>query len=207
MTELLSSLAAGVALGLSAGLSPGPLTALLLGESLRHGRTAGLRIAFVPLVSDPPVVALSVWMLAALSSHDPVVGAISLLGSLFVAYLAWESLSARAPGPDSRPTPRSSLAKGVLTNWLNPHPYLFWISVGAPLMLRAGSATAAVVFVASFYACLVGAKVAMALVVHRFRDLLVSRFYLLVNRLLGAILALFSLLLARDGVRLLGLLG
>ena len=60
MNDLLAAIGTGGALGLSAGVSPGPLTTLLIGESLRHGRAAGLRIACVPLLSDLPVVLLAV---------------------------------------------------------------------------------------------------------------------------------------------------
>jgi threonine/homoserine/homoserine lactone efflux protein len=30
-----------------------------------------------------------------------------------------------------------SLTKGILANALSPHPYLFWLSVGAPTMSKA----------------------------------------------------------------------
>ncbi|MFA6111330.1 MAG: hypothetical protein WDA75_21445 [Candidatus Latescibacterota bacterium] len=48
MSDWSASLPAGLLLGLSAGVAPGPLTALILSETLRHGRAAGLRLALVP---------------------------------------------------------------------------------------------------------------------------------------------------------------
>lgn len=198
MTALLPSLLSGIALGLSAGLSPGPLTTLLMGETLRHGRGAGLRIAFVPLLSDLPIVLLSVFILSQLSDFDPVLGGISLAGGLFVAFLAYESFAIGPLQVDLTSPPPSTLRKGVITNFFNPHPYLFWIAVGAPLMLRPDSGLAAVLFVTAFYIFLVGSKVAMALLIARFRDLLVSRFYLLINRLLGLVLLFFSFVLLKD---------
>ncbi|MBU0639122.1 MAG: hypothetical protein KKB50_09685 [Planctomycetes bacterium] len=52
-----------------------------------------------------------------------------------------------------------------MANLLNPHPYLFWFVIGAPTLLRAWSASAlgAVVFIVGLYACLIGAKVLVAL--------------------------------------------
>jgi threonine/homoserine/homoserine lactone efflux protein len=205
MAESLSLLFSGLVLGLSAGLAPGPLTTLLLGETLRHGRGAGLRIACVPLVSDLPIILLSVFLLSRLSSSGPILGGISFLGGLFVSYLAYESLTTRPPAEGREPSPPSSLRRGLVTNLLNPHPYLFWITVGAPLMLRPGKGAAAL-FVAAFYVCLVGAKLAMAMLVARFRDLLVNRYYLLANRFLGLILILFAFALFGEGLRLSGLL-
>ena len=198
MTALLPSLLSGIALGLSAGLSPGPLTTLLLGETLRHGRAAGLRIAFVPLISDLPIVLLSVFVLSQLSDFDPVLGGISLAGGLFVAYLAYESFAIPPLKADLASHPPSTLRKGVITNFFNPHPYLFWVAVGAPLMLRPDSGPAAILFVTAFYICLVGSKIAMALLIARFRDLLVSHFYLFINRFLGLVLLFFSFVLLKD---------
>lgn len=205
MSEIASSLASGIALGLSAGLSPGPLTTLLLGETLRHGRGAGLRIAVVPFFSDLPIVMLSVFILAHLSDFEPVLGGISLFGGFFVSYLAYESFTIRPPEVKLAQPPPSSLRKGIITNLFNPHPYLFWITVGAPLMLKSGEVIASVLFVAAFYFCLVGSKVVMALMIARFRDLLVSRFYLLTNRILGLVLLLFAFILLSDGLRFFGL--
>lgn len=207
MNEILTSLASGLTLGLSAGLAPGPLTTLLLGETLRHGRGAGLRIAFVPLISDLPIVLLSVFVLSRLSDFAPVLGGISLFGGLFVAYLAYDSFTIAPPEQTIDAPPPSSLRKGVFTNFVNPHPYLFWITVGAPLMLRPESTAAAVIFVAAFYVCLVGAKVGMALLIARFRDLLVNRYYLLANRLLGLILLFFAFVLLQDALHFFNLLG
>ena len=201
MHEILTSLASGLALGLSAGLAPGPLTTLLLGETLRHGRGAGLRIAFVPLISDLPIVLLSVFVLSRLSDFDPVLGGISLIGGLFVAYLAYDSFTIVPPEQNLAAPPPSSLRKGVFTNFVNPHPYLFWITVGAPLMLRPESAVAAALFTVAFYICLVGAKLVMALLIARFRDLLINRYYLLANRLLGLVLLFFAFVLLKDALR------
>ena len=201
MHEILTSLASGLALGLSAGLAPGPLTTLLLGETLRYGRGAGLRIAFVPLISDLPIVLLSVFVLSRLSDFDPVLGGISLIGGLFVAYLAYDSFTIVPPEQNLAAPPPSSLRKGVFTNFVNPHPYLFWITVGAPLMLRPESAVAAALFTVAFYICLVGAKLVMALLIARFRDLLINRYYLLANRLLGLVLLFFAFVLLKDALR------
>jgi threonine/homoserine/homoserine lactone efflux protein len=34
-------------------------------------------------------------------------------------------------------TPWASLGKGVSVNFLNPNPYLFWLTIGTPLLLEA----------------------------------------------------------------------
>ena len=51
------------------------------------------------------------------------------------------------------PGQSTTLQRGILTNLLNPHPYLFWFGVGAPLMAKASaiSFAAPVAFISSFY--------------------------------------------------------
>jgi threonine/homoserine/homoserine lactone efflux protein len=59
------------------------------------------------------------------------------------------------------------LAKGILANAFNPHPYLFWFSVGAPTMVKAmkASIVAPLAFICGFYTQLLGSKVLVAIVV------------------------------------------
>ncbi len=99
----------------------------------------------------------------------------------------------------------NALVKGVLVNVLSPHPYLFWISVGAPLVHRAMavSVLAAGAFIAGFYLFLVGSKIALALVVARSRTVIKGRAYGVIMRGLGGVLCLLAVMLVKDGLRLL----
>ena len=54
----------------------------------------------------------------------------SLAGGAFILYLAWETFRAQPPAPGEVGGPSRSLSKGIVTNFLSPHPYLFWITVG-----------------------------------------------------------------------------
>jgi threonine/homoserine/homoserine lactone efflux protein len=102
-------------------------------------------------------------------------------------------------------SPRS-LRKGIIVNVLNPHPYIFWFSVGGPITIRATEANVsiAVAFVALFYVLLVGSKLIVALITARSRRFLKGRLYDLAIRTLGALLCLFALVLIRDGVAMIG---
>ena len=53
---MLTALASGILLGLSAGLAPGPMLALVLAQTLRHGTREGCKVALTPLVTDPPII-------------------------------------------------------------------------------------------------------------------------------------------------------
>lgn len=191
----------GVALGLPAGLLPGPLLTLVISEAVRHGRWAGMRVALAPLFSDAPIVAVTVLLLSQLAAFHGILGTISLVGAAFLSYLAYRSFSVESAAAGECPR---SLAKGIAANVLNPNPYLFWFSVGAPLLVNTWhiDAGAALVFLVTFYGSLIGAKLVVAGVASRSRELLDSRGYRLVTRLLAVLLLLMAAWLAVDGLRL-----
>lgn len=207
MPETPVSFFAGWLLGLSAGLAPGPLTALLISATIRHRLRGGVQVALVPLFTDLPIVLLALLVLAPLAASRTVLGAVSVLGSLFLLYLARESLrmKAGAAAPQTA-EPVGVLRKGIATNFLNPHPYLFWMGVGGPLLLQGWrqGPIPPLLFAAGFYLALVGSKLAIAVAVARFGRLLDSRVYLYLNRLLGLALLVFAVLFLRDGLALLG---
>jgi threonine/homoserine/homoserine lactone efflux protein len=93
-------------------------------------------------------------------------------------------------------------------NALSPHPYLFWVAVGAPTLILAWGAgpLAAVAFLAGFYACLVGSKMLLAVIAGRPGGRLRGGAYRAVMVVLGALLLLFAVRLAVEGLRLLGAL-
>jgi threonine/homoserine/homoserine lactone efflux protein len=203
---MISFILVGMVLGLSAGLAPGPLLTLVVSETLRHGSGSGLRVAFAPLLTDLPIVALSLVFLARLADFQPVLGVVSLGGAGFVAFLAIQNMRVQGMSDVEPPAAARSLTKGIVANFLSPYPYLFWLGVGAPLMSRALAHGVAAVasFVLIFYLFLVGSKVLVAVLVGHSRAFVTGRGYLLVMRLLGVVLAVLAMLLARDGLRLLG---
>ncbi len=185
----------GIVLGLSAGLSPGPLMMVVLRETLSVSAVAGIRVACAPLITDAPIVLLSVFLLRELSDFRTVLGAIALAGGVFLIRLGMESL--RTPpfaAETGGPAAVSPLRRGVLANFLSPHPYLFWMTVGAPLVLRpaAGDIWEPVGFLVGFYACLIGSKVAVAWLVGRFRDRIGGRAYVWTMRVLGLALLIMA---------------
>ena len=206
---MLEYLATGVVLGLAAGFAPGPLLALVLAQSIRFGTREGLKVAAAPLITDVPIVILATALVVvAAEAAGGLLGAISLAGAAFVTYLGIESIRAtgvQAGRPDEAPR---SWARGALVNALSPHPYIFWITVGAPILIRAWAdgLLAAAAFLVAFYACLVGAKMLLAVIAGRSGGRLRGRGYRTVMVGLGVMLLFFALRLAVEGLRLLGVL-
>jgi threonine/homoserine/homoserine lactone efflux protein len=205
---MLSFWAQGILLGMSAGFSPGPLSALAITETLRHGFVSGLRVALAPLLTDAPIVLVALFILSRLSNSYPILGIVSFVGSAVVLRMALETLRAKSVDNGEGAGAAKSLRKGIVVNVLSPHPYLFWLTVGAPTTLRAAdhSAFAPWAFIGGFYFCLIGAKVALVLVVNRSRAQLGGRGYLYVMRFLGLLLVVFAIVLFRDGLSFFGIL-
>ena len=102
-----------------------------------------------------------------------------------------------------------SLRKGILANLLNPHPYLFWATVGGPTLIRAYDAApvAAGAFLAMMYGCLIGSKILTAGVMGKGRSLMSRGVLLVTTRALAVALAALAVVFVRDGLRYLDLLG
>ncbi len=205
MPELLAT---GMVLGLAAGFAPGPLIALILAHSIRHGTREGLKVAAAPLLTDVPIVAAATALVVvAATAADALLGAISLAGAAFVGFLGVESIRTRGIDVGRSDEAPRSWARGALVNALSPHPYVFWITVGAPTLIRAWreGPLAAVAFLAGFYACLVGAKMLLAVVAGRSGGRLRGGAYRAVMAVLGGLLLVFAARLAIEGLRLLGI--
>lgn len=199
---MLLTLSSGLALGLAAGVAPGPLSALVVSQTLSYGVREGVKVAAAPLITDLPIILLAALLGNTLASRPLPLGILSLAGAGYICFLGWESICIK---PADQPPPASianSMSKGILTNLLNPHPYLFWITVGTPLLLKtwAGGVWGAMLWLIGFYLMLVGSKIGLSLLVGYSRRLLYGRGYLWLNRILGLVLFFFALILARDGL-------
>lgn len=202
---MITFVSAAVVFGLSSGFSPGPLLALVIAQTIRHGVKEGIKVSAAPLITDVPIIAMAVFLLSGFAHVHTVLGWISIAGGLFVIYLAWETVRAAQPRADMGNRQVQSLGRGVAVNALSPHPYLFWITVGAPIVIRAReqSLTAAAVFILCFLFSLVGAKVLVAVLVGRTKGVLAGKVYRYIMRVLGLLLFVFALSLVRDGLVLL----
>ena len=200
---MMTALASGVLLGLSAGLSPGPMLALVLAQTLRHGAREGCKVALTPLVTDAPIILVALALASKLAELRLLLGIVSIAGGAFVLYLAWESFwPVRQASETPAERPRSWF-KGIVTNLLNPHPWIFWLTVGAAILAKAVAQgwPVAAAFLFGFYLLLVGSKVLVALLTGRSRNLLAGQPYRVVMRMLAVMLALFAVLLLREGLK------
>ncbi len=177
---------------------------LVISETLKNNRKEGMKVAIVPLITDIPIVLITILIISKLSSFNLILGSISILGSIFVGYLAYENISLKEI--KLKPFEKStSFRKGIIVNFLNPNPYIFWFTVGAPLVVKALDVNvyAAASFIAGFYIFLVGSQISVAVIVEKYSHFLKSRLYIYLIRITGAMLLVFAFLFLKDGLRLL----
>ncbi|MCK4767056.1 MAG: LysE family transporter [Desulfobacula sp.] len=151
---------------------------------------------------------LTVFILSRLSGFHGILGVISLVGGMLVLVMGIQGMKAKGVEIDIQKASPRSLTKGILVNMLSPHPYLFWLSVGAPTMTRANGkhVFAAAAFVISFYVLLVGTKIVLAILVGESKAFLKGRVYIYTMKFLGFALCTLAVFLFKDGFSLLGIL-
>lgn len=188
--------ARGVLLGLVSGFSPGPLFALAIRETVQYGKAAGLRVAIAPFLTDLPIVFLAILFFQQVKKIDFLSIMVSFSGALFLIYLAWETFRTKVDVRDlnAERTKFASYGRGFLVNILSPHPYLFWIFVGAPISAAAWEKynLAAILFIAIFYFCLVGAKLVLVFLTAKSMRFIQGKVYQRILQVLGIALLYFA---------------
>lgn len=170
----------GLSIGFVSGISPGPLMTLVLTSTLERGFKAGVLTAIAPLLTDAPIILLSFLVLRQVP--ESFLTLVTLAGGLFIIWLGFLTIrSARqAQGiEEAEEAGGRDLWRGALVNFLNPHPWLFWMTVGVPFLIKSWNEAVwqAVVFVAGLYGLLVGSKIVVAWATARGRRFLNSLWY------------------------------
>jgi threonine/homoserine/homoserine lactone efflux protein len=202
---MIAALTTGLLFGLAAGLAPGPLLTLVISHAMRYGIGEGIKVAMSPFVTDLPIILSAIWLVSFFQKTPWPMGLLALVGAGYLCLLAWKSARVSVADCETAPENAKSLLKGAIVNLLNPHPWLFWLTVGTPMLLQGWKTTpwTSVAWISGFYITLVGSKVALAALTGRSRAYLSSRSYQWANRILSLILLLFAVILFRDGLKLL----
>jgi len=205
---MLSYVTFAAILGLSAGFAPGPLLTLVIGETLQHGRGAGVKVAVAPLITDTPIIIAILLLFSQIRHIEPLLGGVAIAGGIFVFTMGISSLRIKAVTISGEVVKERSLLKGVIANLLNPAPYLFWVGVGAPMLIKASdeSPVYAALFLITFYSLIVGSKILLAAITEKSRGFLRGDFYINIMRLLGIAMCVIAIFLIYDGLKLMQVL-
>ncbi len=131
-------LAQGITFGFAAAVQPGPFQTYLMSRALHDGWRLTLPAAFAPLLSDGPIILLVLLVLNTIPLWWERV--LQTAGGIFLFYLAfgtfkaWRDFSAISVSPAE--SGGINLLKATLVNVLNPNPYLGWMLVMGPLLMK-----------------------------------------------------------------------
>ena len=181
---------AALTLGITAGLKPGPLGIYVIHQTLLHGARSGLLASFAPFVSDGPIILGSFLLVNSFKRFDIFITLISVLGALYIAFIAIRLIIA-TPVTQQPVTAPSSFLTAVKINLLNPAPYIFWSTVGGTYLLQNDLADAAL-FAILFLATLSITKFVMALSIKTLGDRFSDRFISYVLKILAILLMIFA---------------
>lgn len=200
----MEALLVGLSLGLGAGFSPGPLLTLVISATLERGFGAGLRVAASPLVTDTPIVVVTLVFLSQVPQG--FLTALTIVGGVVVVLLGidtWRGADQTVSVDEEPGQAPNDFLRGALVNMLSPHPWLAWMTVLGPLLVATWqkSPPIAAGFLVLFYIGLVGSKVAVAGLVAAGRGRLDGRGYRIVLQICGTVLVVLGLLLVAQGLR------
>lgn len=128
----------GIGFGFAAASQIGPFQTFLITQALTRGWKRALPGAFAPLLSDGPIVLLSVLVLSQLPEWAQ--RAMYILGGFFVLYLAygafksWRNFDETLAHPEL--SSQQTIYKAAMTNALSPGAYLFWMFVTGPILVK-----------------------------------------------------------------------
>lgn len=160
---MIAYLLQGLTLGATAGASPGPFQAFLFSRAIRDGWRRALPVVFAPILSDGPIIAIVLLVLA--NVPDWMLNVLQIAGGTFLIYLGVAAF--RAAGrledtdtPDEQ-TGASSLLQATMINALSPGPWIYWGVITGPIVIEAWRElpSHAVTFLAGFYAALLSINI------------------------------------------------
>jgi len=135
-TLVLFLLSAAV-ISLTGAMMPGPVTAATIAKGYSN-RNAGILIAIGHAVIEMPLIAALYLGLGYLISSPQVVKTTHIVGAVMLFYLGFRMFrtATNAQG-EVGGLPASSLVTGIVLTGTNPGFYMWWMTIGMDLIVRA----------------------------------------------------------------------
>ena len=190
-----SLLLVAITLGLIEGIKPGPLMAVVISETAIHNWKAGLKVALVPLITDGPVIILSVLLYELLSINIIFQAILGFAGTLILIWLGMDCFKkSKINFEEENQKDSHSLIKGIITNLTNPNMYLYWSLIGAPFLIDAYDLNASypLIFICGFFTMFIILKVIIAILVDNSKEILKSSGYKKLLQFSGLALFIFA---------------
>lgn len=203
--SVISFLVAGAGIGIATELIPGPLTILVIVESLKKGWRAGAATAIAPIIVDALVMIPLVLFLQTFINSSAARIAFGFAGAAFLVYLGIDMLIAagRPRQTDDAPVqavaPAVSFRKAFVAHLLSPVAYSFWGTAGIFMINRAtreGGVFAVLAFLAGLWVAILSVAAIFIAVASRGRNIVQSAGYRVVLTVGGTLMLAFAVYLA-----------
>ncbi|HHO56695.1 MAG TPA: hypothetical protein ENK21_09925 [Trueperaceae bacterium] len=162
---MLAILLQGLGLGFSAAVMPGSFQTYLISESLLKGYKKALPLAFVPILSDLPIIIIT--MLVLNQAADWFLNLLQIVGGIFIIYLSFLAYKSSKNDSEIQSSEQKlNILKAITINFLNPNVWLYWSTIGATLLISnwQNQKIIAILFLLSFYGAMVLSNVLMVLI-------------------------------------------
>jgi threonine/homoserine/homoserine lactone efflux protein len=183
-----------IIIGIIGGLSPGPINALMLGETLKRGFKQGGKVPLALLISNLTFAPLIMLIIHWGSSLEFLIPTLTVTGALILIYMGIQEW--KNSGQLETTTSSSTFKKALTLEFLNPHPYIFWFTIlGPPIVLtfQQGNITLGVAMWMAFLITIVAVKLSLALVAHKIREKMTPKKIQIILKILAILLILFGL--------------
>ncbi|MBI9083028.1 MAG: LysE family transporter [Desulfobacterales bacterium] len=128
----------GITYAFAAAAQPGPFQTYIISQTLSRGWKHTLPAAFAPLLSDVPIIALTLIVLSQVRVE--FFRFLHCGGGIFLLYLAIRSFAAwrhfDAETEMDVQSGHQTLFNAAIVNLLNPNPYVGWSLIMGPMFLR-----------------------------------------------------------------------
>lgn len=183
--------------GIASGLKPGPLSLIIIRQSIQHGFKHGLISSFTPIITDTPIIIAAIVLLSGEKNISSFAAFISLAGGVYLLWLSYNTVKMNyirlsTTSAANQLLRTHSLKEAIKVNILNPNPWLFWFTVGGGY-ISSGTTLETTLFASTFLSSLVLSKIFVAFFAGRSRNILGSKTYIWVLKGLGFILGMFGI--------------
>jgi chemosensory pili system protein ChpE len=188
----------GVTMGLAFAAPPGVVTTETLRRGMRGGFAHALSVQLGSLIGDASYAVIALAGLAAILQAPLAQMLVGGAGTLFLLYLAFQSMRARTADAAFAETSGGNYGKsflsGMLLSLTNPWATAFWISLGGSFLALGIESGADLPWVfASFMAGALVWSIVLSALIGKARHLLSPKLFSGVSILCGLLLAAFAL--------------
>lgn len=195
---MIEYLVQGLVLGSAAGILPGPVMMFSLSQVLKNSTWSGFKVQLGATLIDIVRIIITIFLFSYLPHDKLLVGIISFVGGLFLLYMAWNNFRYQPNFEVPDKIASNPLAQGALGNILNTSAYIFWLTVGGPIMLAANNSGASwggvILFALGFLIAITVLGAVIAILAGRIKRYLSSIYYTYTIRALGLVLIIFAVL-------------